>query len=172
MALYTNYLLVSLHAEFRKRLAKDTDDPRSSDPNYIVSYHDIMGGLLGKHVRTFTLIVVFFALVGLSTVQTIATSSNFYILENSICKRSWCLIWGGPFSLVAFVPSFRHYRLLSVLGILTSTYTSWFMCISAAIEGPIDDVVYDTPRNKAKFFPGLVSLMFVFGGHATNTECR
>jgi auxin influx carrier (AUX1 LAX family) len=170
MALYTNYLLVSLHAEFRKRLAKDTDDPRSSDPHYIVSYHDIMGGLLGKHARTFTLIVVFCALVGLSTVQVIATSSNFYILDDSVSKRTWSLIWGGLFSLVAFVPSFRHYRLLSVLGILTTTYTSWFMCISAAIEGPIDDVVYDAPRNVEEFFRGMVSLLFVFGGHASNIE--
>lgn len=170
MALWTNYLLVSLHAEFCKRLAKDTDDPRSSDPHYVVSYHDVMGGLLGNGARTFTLIVVFFALIGLSTVQIIATSSNFYILDDSISKRTWSLIWGGLFGLVAFVPSFRHYRVLSVLGILTTTYTSWFMCITAAIEGPIDDVVYDAPRNVEEFFRGMVSILFVFGGHASNIE--
>lgn len=170
MALYTNFLLVSLHTEFRNRLAKDPDDPRGRDQHYVVSYHDIIGGLLGKGARIFTLIVVFFSLVGLSTVQIIATSSNFYILDDRFSKRTWSLLWGGIFSLVAFVPTFRHYRVLSVVGILTTTYTSWFMCIAAATEGPIDDVVYDAPRNIEEFFRGMVGLLFTFGGHASNIE--
>ena len=169
-AVYTNYLLVNLHTEFRKRLKDDPSDPRSSDDHYVVSYHDIMGGLIGDKARTFTLVVVFFALLGLTTVQIIATSSNFYILNDGLPKRTWSLIWGGLFSLVAFIPNFRHYRFLAVVGILTTTYVSWFMTISAAVIGPDEDVVYDGPLDAEEWFRGMVSLLFVFGGHASNIE--
>jgi len=169
-ALYTNSLLVNLHSEFRKRLKEDPNDPRSSDSHYVVSYHDIIGGLIGKKARMFTFGVVFFALLGLTTVQIIATSSNFYILYDGLSKRTWSLIWGGLFSLVAFVPNFRHYRLLAVIGILTTTYVSWYMTVAAAIIGPDDDVVYDGPLDAEEWFRGMVSLLFVFGGHASNIE--
>lgn len=76
-ALYTNSLLVKLHTEFRKRLKDDPSDPRSSDPHYVVSYHDIIGGLVKEKARAFTFGVVFFALMGITTVQIIANSSNF-----------------------------------------------------------------------------------------------
>lgn len=170
MALYTNALLVNLHTEFRKRIKEDPSDPRGSDPNYVVSYHDIMGGLIGKKARYFTFAVVFFALLGLTTVQIIATSSNFYILYDGLPKRTWSLIWGSLFSLVAFVPNFRHYRLLAVVGILTTTYVSWYMTVAAAVIGPDDDVIYDGPLNAEEWFRGMVSLLFVFGGHASNIE--
>jgi len=135
-----------------------------------VSYHDIIGGLIGEHAKRFTFVVVFFALVGLSTVQIIATSSNFYILYDGIQKRTWSLIWGGLFSLVALVPNFRHYRLLSIVGILTTTYVSWYMTVAAAVIGPEPDVIYDGPRDTEEWFRGMVGLLFVFGGHASNIE--
>jgi len=169
-ALYTNALLVNLHTEFRKRLKDDPSDPRSSDPHYVVSYHDIIGGLVGEMAGKFTFGVVFFALLGLTTVQIIATSSNFYILHDGLSKRTWSIIWGCLFSLVAFVPNFRHYRLLAVIGILTTTYVSWYMTIEAAAIGPDEDVVYDGPMDTEEWFRGMVSLLFVFGGHASNIE--
>mmetsp|Transcript_19446 Transcript_19446/g.40032 ORF Transcript_19446/g.40032 Transcript_19446/m.40032 type:complete len:518 (+) Transcript_19446:253-1806(+) len=169
-ALYTNALLVNLHTEFRKRLRDDPSDPRGSDPHYVVSYHDIIGGLVGERARAFTFAVVFFALLGLTTVQIIATSSNFYILYDGIPKRTWSVVWGVAFSMVAFVPNFRHYRMLAVVGILTTTYVSWYMTIEAASIGPGEDVVYDGPLDTEEWFRGMVSLMFVFGGHASNIE--
>lgn len=169
LALYTNYLLVSMHAEHRYRL-KETNHEKHQDPFHIVSYHEIMENLVGKWAKNFSVAVVFFALLGLSTVQIIATASNFYILNDSVSKRTWALIWGGIFSLVAFVPTFRHYRLLSVVGILTTTYTAWFMTITSAIEGPADDVVYNAPDSVESFFSGFVQLLFVYGGHTSNIE--
>ena len=130
-----------------------------------------MGGLIGETAKNFTLVVVFFALLGLTTVQIIATSSNFYILYDGLPKRTWSLIWGGIFSLVAFIPNFRHYRFMSVIGILTTTYVSWYMTISAAVIGPDEEfVVYDAPRDAEEWFRGMVGLLFVFGGHASNIE--
>ena len=169
LALYTNYLLVSMHAEHRYRL-QETNSEKHNDPYHIVSYHEIMENLVGKWLKRFSLSVVFFALLGLSTVQIIATASNFYILNDSVSKRTWALIWGGLFSLIAFVPTFKHYRLLSILGILTTTYTAWFMTITSAVEGPIEDVVYDAPNSVEGFFTGFVQLLFVYGGHTSNIE--
>lgn len=168
-ALYTNYLLVSMHAQYRQKL-KDTDDKRHHDKHYIASYHEIMESLVGPWMRKFSVSVVFVALVGLSTVQIIATASNFYLLKEDVSKRTWALIWGGIFSLIAFVPTFQHYRMLSVLGILTTTYTAWYMTFTSIIEGPAEDVVYDSPRDVESFFNGFVQLLFVFGGHTSNVE--
>ena len=169
LALYTNFLLVSMHAEHRYRL-KETNHPKDQDKYHIVSYHEIMENLVGKWMKTFSLAVVFVALLGLTTVQIIATASNFYILNDGVSKRTWALIWGGIFSLIAFVPTFRHYRFLSILGILTTTYTAWFMTITSAVEGPIDDVEYGAPDSLEGFFTGFVQLLFVYGGHTSNIE--
>lgn len=169
-ALYTNYLLVNLHTEFRKRLKADATDPRSIDPHYVVSYHDIMGGLIGPFWRYFSFTVVFLSLFGLSTVQIIATGSNMYIFHDELPKRTWALISGGLFSLLAFVPNFRHYRLFVILANIATTYTSWYMTITSAREGPVADVVYDAPQDAADWFRGMVGLLFCFGGHASNIE--
>jgi len=72
--------------------------------------------------------------------------------------------------MISFVPTFRHYRILSLLGIMTTTYTAWFMTITSAVEGPIEDVVYDAPENLEGFFTGFVQLLFIYGGHTSNIE--
>ncbi|CAB9515327.1 Auxin transporter-like protein [Seminavis robusta] len=169
MALYTNFLLVSMHAQYRHKL-QVTNDKRHHDKHYIASYHEILESLVGPWLKKFSVTVVFFALLGLSTVQIIATASNFYILSDAVSKRTWALIWGSLFSLIAFVPTFRHYRMLSVLGILTTTYVANYMTIQAAMEGPKEDVVYNAPESVEGFFTGFVQLLFVYGGHTSNIE--
>jgi len=46
LALYTNYLLVSMHAQHRHNL-KASGDAKHHDPYHIVSYHEIMESLVG-----------------------------------------------------------------------------------------------------------------------------
>eukprot|EP00980_Cylindrotheca_fusiformis_P012672 scaffold3103_cov136-Cylindrotheca_fusiformis.AAC.10 len=169
LALHTNFLLVSMHAQHRHKM-KLEDDPRHRDPYHIVTYHEIMDSLVGSRLKNLSLVVVFFALLGLAPVQIIATASNFYILSDSISKRSWALMWGSLFSLVAFVPTFRHYRILAIVGIMTTTYTSWFMTVTSIVEGKQDDATYDAPTSTVQFFTGLVQLLFINGGHSTGIE--
>jgi len=170
-ALYTNYLLVNLHTEYRKRLAVDKDDPRSSDVHYVVSYADIMGYLIGWPMKWLSFAAVFVSLFGLTTVQIIATGSNMYIFYPEIPKRTWGLISGAVFALLAFIPNFRHYRFLVVTANIATTYTSWYMTISAATDPDApEDPVYDAPRNYDEWFRGMVGLLFVYGGHASNIE--
>lgn len=78
LALYTCVLLVTLHAQFRQDL-KTSDDPRHHDEYYIVSYYEIMERYVGKWLKYFSMAVVLFALVGLSTVQMVAGGSNMYV---------------------------------------------------------------------------------------------
>lgn len=75
LALYTCVLLVCMHAQYRHNL-KVNEDPKHYDEYYIVSYHEIMEHFVGKWLKYFSMAVVFFALIGLSTVQIIATASN------------------------------------------------------------------------------------------------
>ena len=79
--------------------------------------------LVGPRAGMFAQVVVYVALIGLSTVQIISTSSNSYILNDSWSKRDWTLLWGGIFMFMLLIPSFRHYRMMSVLGIVSTTYT-------------------------------------------------
>ena len=53
---------------------------------------------------------------------------NRYLVSDVIDKRTWAIIWGCVFTPIAFVPTFRHYRLLSILGIGTTTYVSSLCC--------------------------------------------
>ena len=44
------------------------------------------------------------------------------------------------------------------------------MTVTAAIEGPADDVTYEAPQTVQSFFNGFVQLLFVYGGHTSNIE--
>jgi hypothetical protein len=62
-------------AQFRHDL-KVTEDPRHFDEYYIASYHEIMDHFVGKWLKYFSMAVVWFNLISLSTVQIIASASN------------------------------------------------------------------------------------------------
>lgn len=169
LALYTCALLVSMHAQFRWIL-KATDDPRHSDDHYIVSYYEIMEHFVGKWLKYFSMTVVFFSLIGLSTVQIIAAASNMYLIYDGYSKRTWAIILGCCFSAIAFVPTFRHFRLLSILGVLTTTYVAWYMTVTSIVIGKSEDTTYSAPQSIDQFMLGVVALLFTYGGHTSNIE--
>mmetsp|Transcript_21006 Transcript_21006/g.30321 ORF Transcript_21006/g.30321 Transcript_21006/m.30321 type:complete len:474 (-) Transcript_21006:48-1469(-) len=169
LALYTNFLLVSLHATYRRKIDVDSTHPHHRDPFHIVSYSELMYNLVGQRMGLLSQIVVYISLVGLSAVQIIATASNFYLLEERLSKRSWTFIWGCIFLFMLFIPNFRHYRVMSVFGVLTTTYVSWFMTFESIKEGQVDDVNYTT-GGILNYFQGMVGILFTFGGHSSNIE--
>jgi hypothetical protein len=67
-------------------------------------------------------------------------------------------------------PTFRHYRMLSIFGILTTTYIAWYMTITAAVQGPSEDTTYSAPSSFEQFMLGIVALLFTYGGHTSNIE--
>ena len=101
----------------------EDDHRHQSDLNdHVASYHDVITHLAGPWWGRFSWLVVVVALIGLSTVQIISTSSNLYLLEpeGKYGKRDLSLIVGSVFAITAFIPTFRDYRVLSVLGLVAT----------------------------------------------------
>ena len=67
-------------------------------------------------------------------------------------------------------PTFRHYRLLNIFGILTITYVAWYMTIAALVEGPNELTTHNAPTSFEQFMLGVLPLLFTFGGHTSNIE--
>ena len=67
-------------------------------------------------------------------------------------------------------PTFRHFRLLSVFGILTTTYIAWYMTITAVVQGPSETTTYSAPSSLEQYMLGIVALLFTYGGHTSNIE--
>ena len=61
-------------------------------------------------------------------------------------------------------PTFRHYRMLSIFGILTTTYVAWYMTIAAIVEGPNELTTHNAPTSFEQFMLGVLALLFTFGG--------
>ena len=106
ISMWTQHLLIALHAEYRMRLAQDKEHPRHGDEDYIASYHEVFGYLMNKWWGRFSVVIVFLALLGLTVAQIIATSSNLYLLNESLPKRTYAIICGAVFSLLSFLPTF------------------------------------------------------------------
>mmetsp|Transcript_4868 Transcript_4868/g.7415 ORF Transcript_4868/g.7415 Transcript_4868/m.7415 type:complete len:483 (+) Transcript_4868:119-1567(+) len=170
LALYTNFLLISLHAEYRHKINTDTSHPYYNDKHHIVTYTEVITYFVGSTAGKVTRVIIYLSLIGLSTVQIIATSSNFHILDDSLSKRDWGLLWGMLFTLMIFIPNFRHYRFMSVIGIVSTTYTSWFMTTQSNLHGRDSNVTYSAPDTLINYFMGFTNIMFTFGGHSSNIE--
>ena len=115
-----------------------------------------MHGLVGPRFGRLSQVVVYISLIGIASVQIIATASNFYLLEDRVSKRTWALAWGAIFCFMLFIPNFRHYRVMSVFGLLTTTYVSWFMTAESFREGRDEGVTYSAPTSTLDYFRGMV----------------
>ena len=50
--------------------------------------------------------------------------------------RVWALIWGAILTFsFSMIPTFRHFRVMSFIGIIGTAYTAVFIVASAAIQG-------------------------------------
>jgi auxin influx carrier (AUX1 LAX family) len=169
-SMWTQALLIGLLTEYRNMIASDINHPRHGDESYTASYHEVIGGLKGKWWALLSIFVVFFALLGLSVAQIVASSSNLYLLSPTLDTRTYALIMGGVFSSLCFVSSFRDFRLLSLVGVASTLYTAFYLTIEAAIQGPIENVDYTAPTDFYSFFTGFTDLLFIFGGHTAAIE--
>ena len=158
----------------KQKSSMSLSQQRSAIDHHVVSYHEIMGELGGHKLwGQFSLLVVFVALLGLSTVQIISTASNLYLLNSFFLKRTYTLIVGAIFSLIVLLPTFRHYRTFSFVALLATFYTAWYMTISSAATAPIENVQYREGGENAslqQFFSAFTALLFMFGGHTAAIE--
>ena len=125
----------------------------------------------GKWLGRLSLLVVFFALVGLGVAQVVSTTSNLYILTQALPKRTLTLIIGAVFSLTTLVPNYRDYRLLSFIGICSTFYTACYIVAASAANGPIENVEYTAPTSLYGFFTAFTNIIFMFGAHTVCVGC-
>lgn len=52
-----------------------------------------------------------------------------------LTRRQWELIWGGVLMVFAFVPTFRHFRILNIIALVGTTYTSIMILVMAHNNG-------------------------------------
>lgn len=124
-----------------------------------------------KWLGRLSLLVVFFALVGLGVAQIVSTTSNLYILTQALPKRTLILIIGAVFSLTTLVPNYRDYRLLSFIGICSTFYTACYIVAASAAHGQIENVEYTAPTSLYGFFTAFTNIIFMFGAHTVCVGC-
>ncbi len=60
--------------------------------------------------------------------------------------------------------------MLSIFGILTTTYVAWYMTIAAIVEGPNELTTHNAPTSFEQFMLGVLALLFTFGGESTSVN--
>lgn len=65
--------------------------------------------------------------------------SNVYYLNapNTLSKREWTLVFGAISLLTVLIPTMHNFRVFSFLGAVTTSYTAWYMFLSAVADGQV-----------------------------------
>jgi len=170
-SMWTQHLLISLYAAYKEETDATLPEKENGGENKrITSYHEVMDWAGGPYWGKFSKVMVILALGGLSTVQIVSTSSNLYLLDLGVEKRTLSCIVGAVMSLACFIPTYREYRVFSFLGLVATSYTAWYMVTESVIVGPAPDVVYEGPTDLKMFFTCFSSLVFMFGTHSAAIE--
>lgn len=166
VGIWTCYLLASLYLEYRSRKEKQGTVFKM----HVIQYHEVMGELVGPWLRKLCLFFNITTMAAVAVVQIIACASNAYYLNSGMNKREWAVIFGAVSMLTVLLPSFHNFRVWAILGVVTTTYTAWFMLIASLVHGQVPNVKHSGPQPAEKFFTGTTNILFAFGGHAITIE--
>lgn len=164
---WTVYLLVWLYLEHKARYAADG---KVQPERHILQYHEIITGLTGKLGGNITYFFIVFTMFLICIVQLVASSSDLYYANDNLNKREWQYIVGAVAFLTVFVPDFKHFRLGSLIGVLTTSITSVYMLIAAISQGQGAGVTHSGVADKVEFFTGATVILSAFGGHGITIE--
>ncbi|GBF87481.1 hypothetical protein Rsub_00192 [Raphidocelis subcapitata] len=182
MSLWTMFCLISLYVERKARLIRegkwDGDEGKAKHVTQAslaggawaaLPHHDVMGDNLGPWARTVVQVVVAVALFGTNVSQIVASSSDAYYLGGSWSKRDLAILFGALAQISVFLPTLRHFRIINIVGIIGTTYTTWYIVGQAAIHHPSKDWARGPPSIR-DFYNGFSVIMSAFGGHAMALE--
>eukprot|EP00884_Botryococcus_braunii_P014761 jgi/Botrbrau1/23286/Bobra.0102s0029.2 len=128
LSLWTLYILVILYVERKAALAaKGLWYNEAGERKVVTQYHEVIGDLLGPWARWTVIVVIAFTLFGVCVAQIVASAADAYYFSETIDKRTWGLIWGGIMMVTPLLPSFRHFRILNIIGIFGTTFTAWYI---------------------------------------------
>ncbi|CAA6669121.1 unnamed protein product [Spirodela intermedia] len=152
---WTVYLLSLFHAEASRRTRE---------------YHEVIGIVagpaLGRAVLAFNMVALTFACV----LQLIACSSHVYYMSSRWNKREWLYLFGALALPTVLLPSIHNFRVVSILGIATTTVTSAYMTVAAVQHGQIEGATHRGPKKLVDFFTGSTNILFSFGSHGLCIE--
>ncbi|KAG6492272.1 hypothetical protein ZIOFF_047226 [Zingiber officinale] len=166
MGSWTAYLISVLYIEYRSRKEKEN----VSFENHIIQWFEVLDGLLGPTSKAIGLAFNCSLLLFGSVIQLIACASNIYYINDRLDKRTWTYIFGACCATTVFIPSYQNYRVWSFLGLGMTTYTAWYLTISAVVHGQVDGVTHSGPTKPVLYFTGATNILYTFGGHAITVE--
>lgn len=163
---WTVFLLSWMYAELKQRKMLQG----TLQKGHILQYHEVIGGLVGKWGRYITKTFIFLSLTFGCTLQLIACSSDVYYLNSNWNKRQWLYLFGALALPCVLIPTLHNFRILSFIGIVTTSITSAYMTTAALEHGQIPNVKHSAPDNMVQFFSGLTNILFAFGSHGLCVE--
>ncbi|KAK9841505.1 hypothetical protein WJX74_006936 [Apatococcus lobatus] len=166
MGVWTAYLLCVLYNEFNAQ----RQSAGIKDNGRVTQYHEVVEYFAGRWMRRAALFFNIISLIGLGVVQIVACASDVYIMNPSLNKRDWALVFGGLSLLTILLPSFHNYRVWSFLGLLATTYTSWYMVGASVDKGRVPHTVHNGPSGLRDWFVGFTNILFAYGGHSITVE--
>ncbi|XP_024517893.1 auxin transporter-like protein 1 isoform X2 [Selaginella moellendorffii] len=164
MGCWTCYMITSLYADYRA--AKEKENPKAFE-NHTIQWYEVLGGLLGPYWRAAGIFFNTVLLFCTATIQVIACGSTVYYIKDSLPKRTWTIIFGACCLVTVLIPSAHNYRVLSFSGILMTTYTAWYLTITAVIHGKDPDVTHSGAKNVVQYFTGATNILYAFGSTVT-----
>lgn len=169
---WTMYMLAALFLERKRDLIKRGEWYNANGLRTRVSqYHEVIGHHMGKPLQIFSQIVVALCIGGTSLAQIIACAGDVYAIDKTLSKRTWGLIWGAVLMLFAFVPNFRHFRVLNVIALIGTSYTALYIVITVSMKGRSPAADPDrAPRSTQLYFNGAAVLINALGGHSIALE--
>ncbi|KAJ7549259.1 hypothetical protein O6H91_07G046500 [Diphasiastrum complanatum] len=163
---WTAYLISCLYTEYRTRKERENE----SFKNHVIQWYEVLDGLLGRHWKAAGFVFNCTFLLFGSVIQLIACASNIYYIHDGLDKRTWTYIFGVCCMTTVLVPSFHNYRIWSFLGVGMTSYTAWYMTISAIVHGKVKGVKHSAPTSLVLYFTGATNILYTFGGHAVTVE--
>ncbi|KAF3795740.1 Auxin transporter-like protein 1 [Nymphaea thermarum] len=85
-------------------------------------------------------------------------------------KRQWLDLFGTLAIPIVLIPSVHNFRIVSILGIATTSLTSAYMTVASIQHGQVENVHHQGPKNMVDFFTGATNILFSFGSHGLCIE--
>ncbi|WIA41809.1 hypothetical protein OEZ86_009140 [Tetradesmus obliquus] len=136
---YTMWQLKAMYYDRKKQLieqGKWFDDPdKPHMRKHKTQMQELLGFYLGPTGGKVVMCMMFFSWFGLGVAQILASSTNYYSIDQSHSLRTYTIIFGATLLPFGLIPSFRKMRLILVIGVLGTLYTSMFGLYLAAHKG-------------------------------------
>ncbi|KAK9831382.1 hypothetical protein WJX81_007976 [Elliptochloris bilobata] len=171
LALWTMYLLASLYLERKRSLVKSGEWYGMDGKRHeVTQYHDVIRFHMGPVVGVIAQILVALSLAGIGIAQVIACAGDAFYIDRRFSKRQYELIFGGMLMIFAFVPTFRHYRILNLVAVVGTTYTCLYILVTASLSGIKPGLATKPPASPQAFFLGSAIILQAMGAHPIALE--